>query len=175
MMEQILQYVSHPFAAILLGFLAVVAMVALLSRLLQSRRQSQNIELKKYISHHVEDEMVGIRGDISVVIENELAKLKRRIPALINENMAKLKDTVSIDPDKKVIDFSKNRSIRAASDSNAFKTDKNDKAPIEKRIDKLDRNMSILMALLVELKHSAQGRKQGSPQDNAKEKLTLKL
>lgn len=174
MIEKILLVVSPPFAATFFGFLAVVAIVALLMRFFQSRRQKQNIELKQYISQHVEDEMVGIRGDISVVIENELLKLKRRIPVLIKDETAKLKGNISVGPEKKVIDFSKNRSIRVGRDGNASKIDKNDKANIEKRIEKLDRNMSILMALLVEMKHRAATGKEAFPQDKSKEKLNRK-
>jgi hypothetical protein len=79
MIEQIFKYMSHPFAVALYGFLALVAIVALLVRFFQFRRRNQNLKLKKGISRHVDDEMAWMKSDISVVIENELIKLKKNI------------------------------------------------------------------------------------------------
>ena len=189
MLEQIFQYISHPFAIALFGFLVFVAIVALLGRFFQFRRRNQNLKLKKGISRHVDDEMAWMKSDISVVIENELTKLKKNIsisiekeilqlktsiPVLVKDEIDKLKESISVEPEKKVIDLGKNRSIRVASDTNAFKKGKHDATDVEKRIDKLDRNMSILMALLVEMKHVAATGKEGILKNNSKKKVALK-
>jgi len=189
MIEQIFQYISHPFAIALFGFLVFVAIVALLLRFFQFRRRNQNLKLKKGISRHVDDEMAWMKSDISVVIENELIKLKKNIsinvekellqlktsiPVLVKDEIDKLKESISVESEKKVIDLGKNRSIRVASDTNAFKKGKHDATNVEKRIDKLDRNMSILMALLVEMKHVAATGKEGILKNNSKKKVALK-
>lgn len=186
MIEQIFQYISHPFAVALFGFLAFVVIVALLVRFFQFRRRNQNLKLKKGISRHVDDEMAWMKSDISGVIENELIKLKKNIsisiekellqlktsiPVLVKDEIDKLKESISVEPEKKVIDLGKNRSIRVASDTNAFKKGKHDATDVEKRIDKLDRNMSILMALLVEMKHVAATGKESILKNNSKKKV----
>jgi hypothetical protein len=186
MLEQIFQYISHPFAVALFGFLAFVAIVALLLRFFQFRRRNQNLKLKKGISRHVDDEMAWMKSDISVVIENELIKLKKNIsisiekellqlktsiPVLVKDEIDKVKESISGEPEKKVIDLDKNRSIRFASDTNVLKKGKHDATDVEKRIDKLDRNMSILMALLVEMKHVAATGKERILKNNSKKKV----
>jgi hypothetical protein len=181
-----------------------VAIVALLLRFFQRRRRNQNLKLKKGIRRHVDDEMAWMKSDISIVIENELIKLKKNIsisieneliklkknipinierellqlktsiPVLVKDEIDKLKESISVEPEKKVIALGKNRSIRVASDTNAFKQGKHDATNVEKRIDKLDRNMSILMALLVEMKHVAATGKKGILKNNPKKKVALK-
>ena len=174
MRDQIFQYISHPFAIALFGFLVFVAIVALLMRFFQFRRRNQNLKLKKGISRHVDDEMAWMKSDISVVIENELLQLKTSIPVLVKDEIDKLKESISVESEKKVIDLGKNRSIRVASDTNAFKKGKHDATDVEKRIDKLDRNMSILMALLVEMKHAAATGKERILKNSSKKKVALK-
>lgn len=204
MIGQIFQYILHPFAVAFFGFLAFVAIAIFLVRFFQLRRRNQNLKLKKSITRHVDDEMGWMKNDISVVIENELIKLKKNIsisieneliklkkdipigiekellelktsiPVLVKDEIDKLKESISVEPEKKVIDLGKNRSIRVASDTTAFKKGKHDTNHVEKRIDKLDRNMSILMALLVEMKHVAATGKKGILKNNSKKKIALK-
>ena len=204
MIELIFQYISHPLAIAVFGFIASVVFVALLVRYFQLRRRNQNLKLKKSITRHVDDEMAWMKNDISVVIENELIKLKKNIsmsienelvklkkdmpirfekellqlktsiPVLVKDEIDKLKESLSVGHEKKVIDLGKNRSIRVSSDTKPFKQGKHDADNVEKRIDKLDRNMSILMALLVEMKHTAATGKEGILKNNSKKKIALK-
>ena len=204
MIAPMFQYISHPLAIAFFGFIASVAFVALLVRYFQLRRRNQNLKLKKSITRHVDDEIAWMKNDISVVIENELIKLKKNIsmsieneliklkkempvrfekellqlktsiPILVKDEIDKLKESLSVGHEKKVIDLGKNRSIRVSSDTKPFKQGKHDADNVEKRIDKLDRNMSILMALLVEMKHTAATGKEGILKNNSKKKIALK-
>ena len=132
------------------------------------------IKLKKNISIRIENELIKLKKDLPIRFEKELLQLKTSIPILVKDEIDKLKESISVDPEKKVIDLGKNRSIRVASDTKSFKQGKHDADNVEKRIDKLDRNMSILMALLVEMKHTAAPGKEGLLKNNAKKEVALK-
>ena len=129
---------------------------------------------RKTITTSIENELIKLKKNISISIEKELLQLKTSIPVLVKDEIDKFKESISVEPGKKVIDLGKNRPIRVASDTNAFKKGKHDATNVEKRIDKLDRNMSILMALLVEMKHVAATGKEGILKNNSKKKVALK-
>jgi hypothetical protein len=188
MAEQLMKYLSHPLAAVVFGFILILAVAGLLFRLFQGRKRNQYIKLRKDILRIIEDEMVGIKSDISVVIENELSKMKKNIstsvrnelfklkgniPGLIKEEVEKLNKTESRDVSGKIIELNKNKSFRQVTGNSELEVNKGETLDVEKEIAKLNRNMSVVTALLVDINHRTAKTNSKSPQKKAEESSNL--
>ena len=175
MVAQVMKYVGHPLAAFIFGFVLILAVTGILFRYFQQRKRDQYITLRKDISRMIDDEMAGIRRDISIVIENELSKIKKNvsigvrtellkvkesIPALIKSEMKEYDGHKPTPLNDKIIPLNKTKHSQQVKGEYTFENDKEEALDVEKEIAKLNRNMSVVTALLVEMNHRTGKRKQ---------------
>jgi hypothetical protein len=131
--------------------------------------------LRKDILRIIDDEVAGIRSDISVVIENELGKMKKnifvgvrsellklkeQIPVLIEAQMRQYEKEKPINLNDKVIPLNKTKNAQLSTADDTFENEKGEALDVEKEIAKLNRNMSVVTALLVEMNHRTGKKKQ---------------
>jgi hypothetical protein len=175
MVDNLMTYVGHPISAVVFGIAFVVAGAGVLYRLLQQRKRDQYMALRKDILRIIDDEVAGIRSDISVVIENELGKMKKnifvgvrsellklkeQIPVLIEAQMRQYEKEKPINLNDKVIPLNKTKNAQLSTADDTFENEKGEALDVEKEIAKLNRNMSVVTALLVEMNHRTGKKKQ---------------
>ncbi|MFO7737641.1 MAG: hypothetical protein R6V46_04145, partial [Desulfatiglandaceae bacterium] len=163
-----------PLAAFIFGFVLILAVTGILFRYFQQRKRDQYITLRKDISRMIDDEMAGIRRDISIVIENELSKtkknvsigvrnelvkLKEHLPVLIKEQMKAYDGYKPIHLNDKIIPLNTTKNSQQTKGEYKSGNDQGEALDVEKEIAKLNRNMSVVTALLVEMNHRSGKRK----------------
>ena len=114
-----------------------------------------------------------MRKNISVAVRTELLKLKGHIPVLIKEQMHKYDERKPVNLNEKIIPLNKTKYSRQAIADHKFELNKGETLDVEKEIAKLNRNMSVVTALLVEMSHRTGKKKQETPNNKGKERSTL--
>ena len=118
-------------------------------------------------------ELSKMKKNISTGVRNELFRLKGNIPILIKEEIGKLNINKSRDVSGKIIELNKNKSFRKVIEDPKLEVNKGDTLDVEKEIAKLNRNMSVVTALLVDINHRTAKGNTKSLQKKAEESSNL--
>lgn len=153
MLEKIFGFLTVPVPAIVVAILMVMAVLVFPLRYLISRVRREQDDALNAIGM----EVVELKNNC-VVLKDELRSLKQEKTGITTEELDKIKKDVARNVELKLIELKNLVGNTTESDpisQNSLKTEEDGPASIYRELAKLNKNISVAIALLMELRHAS--------------------